>query len=562
MKTARRTHALKAFALCAGFGLIVFGDAASAAQASGAAVTRRLTPDQYRNVIADIFGPTIAVGGRFEPGIREEGLLAVGASKASMTSSGLEQYDSIARGIAAQVVEPSRRATFVPCKPANEKAPDDACTAQFVKKVGPLLFRRSLTDQEVATQVAVANAAAVKLGDFYSGIEMSLVGMLDSLPFLFRGEVAEADPKNAGQYRLDAISKASRLSFFLWDTKPDAELMEAAQKGDLDGESGLSKQVDRMLDSPRLEAGVRAFFTDMLQFDLFGTLAKDTVIFPRYTTRVATDAQEQTLRTIVDHLLVRKGDYRDLFTTRKTFLSPSLGSIYGVAVPKTVSGTWQPYEFPEGDPRAGILMQASFVALHSHPGRSSPTLRGKALRELILCQPVPPPPANVNFAVVEDSTNPNLKTVRDRLTAHRTDPSCAGCHRIMDPIGLSMENFDSAGGFRTVENGQPIDTSGDLDGVKFNDASGLAKAVHDNPATASCLVNRIYAYGIGRAVTRGEIETVKGLFKDFAADGYKFPDLLRRIATSDAFYRVAAPQMGANDTPAAKKMAGSENSQR
>ncbi len=174
------------------------------------------------------------------------------------------------------------------------------------------------------------------------------------------------------------------------------------------------------------------------------------------------------MRTIVDLVLTQHGDYRDLFTTRKTFLTPLLGSVYRVPVAQS-TGTWERYEFAAGDPRAGIQSEASFVALHSHEGLSSPTLRGKALRELLLCEPIPAPPGNVNFAVAQDTHNPNFKTMRDRLTAHRTDPTCAGCHKLMDPIGLALESFDSDAGYRTSENGVLIDTSGELDGVEFSD---------------------------------------------------------------------------------------------
>jgi hypothetical protein len=518
--------------------------AAEPATTGGEPVIRRLTPDQYRRIIADIFGPTIEIGGRFEPDMREDGLYAVGARHVSVTAAGLEQYDAIARGIAAQVVDERHRGTLIPCTPKSETESDDACAGRFISEVGRLLYRRPLAPDEVAAQVAVADAATVKLKSFYAGLGMSLSGILESLQFLFRQETAEPDPGQPGAYRLDAYSKASRLSFLLWDTKPDAELLDAAQSGALNSESGLNAQVDRMLASPRLEDGVRAFFTDMLQFDGFTTLSKDAQIYPKFTFKVARDAEEQTLRTIVDHLVTRHGDYRDLFTTRRTFLTPLLGSIYGVPVARGAPGAWQPYAFPEGDPRAGLLMEASFVALHSHPGRSSPTLRGKALREVVLCQKVPDPPGNVNFAVVQDTTNPDLRTSRARLTAHRTEPTCAGCHKLMDPMGLAMENFDSAGGFRTSENGVPIDTSGELDGVKFADAAGLAKAVHDNPSTTSCLVNRVLAYAAGRPAVKGEAEWVTSLRQDFIADGYRLPELLRRIATSPAFYRTAPPKLG------------------
>ena len=267
----------------------------------------------------------------------------------------------------------------------------------------------------------------------------------------------------------------------------------------------------------------------------------------------------QRLRTIVDQLLVRQGDYRDLFTTRNTFMTPLLASIYKVQVtfPEGVLDPWVAYEYPANAEQAGILTEASFVGLHSQPGRSSATVRGKALREVMLCQKVPDPPGNVNFNLVQDTNNPNFKTARQRLEAHRTEATCAGCHKIMDPVGLSMENFDTIGGFRTTENGAPIDASGELDGAKFPDVIGLGKAVHDNSSATSCIVNRVYEFGAGHKPTKSEASWMnQTLAADFKSSGYKFPALLKDIATSDTFYRASAPQTGALDTPNSKLASG------
>jgi hypothetical protein len=427
-----------------------------------------------------------------------------------------------------------------------------------LSRAGRLLFRRPLTDHEVASEVAAAGEATRKLKNFYAGLGLSLAAMLESPQFLFRQEIAEPDPDHAGAWRLDAYSKASRLSFFLWNAAPDPELLAAAERGDLNSKSGLDKQVDRMLASSRLESGVRAFFTDMLSFDQFDTLAKDPTLYPKFTFKVLGDAQEQTLRTVIDHLLTQKADYRDLFTTRKTFLSPILASIYRVPVefPEGQPNPWVAYEFPADMPQAGILSEASFVALHSQPGRSSATVRGKALREVLLCQKVPDPPGNVNFNLVQDTANPNYKTARQRLKAHATQPTCVGCHKLMDPVGLALENFDTIGGYRLQENGAAIDASGELDGVKFDDVVGLGRAVHDNPATPACAVNRVYEFAVGHKPNRAEAEWMKAdLQKQFTDSGYKFPDLLRAIATSDAFSAAPAPQTGAIDQPAASKLA-------
>jgi hypothetical protein len=437
-------------------------------------------------------------------------------------------------------VDEKHRGMLLGCKPASAKAPDEACAKQFFSSVGRLLYRRPLTSDELKAELAIADATTNKLGDFYKGIAMGLTAMLESPQFLFRREVAEADPDHPGQQRLDAYSKAARISFFLWNTTPDDELLTAAEKGELNTDKGLAKQVDRLMASPRLMAGTRAFFNDMMDFEAFADLSKDTTIYPKFTNAVLVDAQEQTLRTITDHLLVQKGDYRDLFTTRKTFMTPLLGTIYRVPV-ETKEG-WEAHQFAAGDPRAGLLTQISFLALHSTPGRSSPTIRGKALRTVLLCQKVPDPPGNVNFNLVQDTKNPNFKTARQRLEVHRTQPTCAGCHKLIDPIGLGLENFDSLGEYRPTENGAAIDASGELDGVKFTDAASLGKVLHDNPNTTSCLVSRLYSYAAGRQAEKGEVEWMKFLNADFASHGYRLPDLMRTIVTSDAFYRISSSE--------------------
>jgi hypothetical protein len=505
----------------------------------GPATVRRITQDQYAAIIADIFGADVKIQGRFDPDVRESGLLAIGTSHVSVTPTSLEQYDGIARSIATQVVDERHRGEFLPCRPASETAPDETCAAAFLATVGRQLYRRPLTEEELKSQVAVASEATKALGNFYSGIETSLAIMLESPRFLFREEIAEADPAHPGEQRLSAFSKATRLSFFLWNTSPDDELLAAAENGDLNTERGLSRQVDRLLASPRLKSGVRAFFTDMLGFDAMANLAKDPVVYPKFTPTLAADAQEQTLRTVVDLLVTEHGDYRDIFTTRRTYLTRLLGAIY--RVPVTARSGWEAHEFPAGDPHAGIVAEVSFLALHSHPGRSSSTLRGKAVREILLCQQVPTPPANVNFAIVQDTKNAAYRTARDRLTAHRTQPTCAGCHKIIDPIGLSLENFDGLGGLRDQENGAAIDSSGDLDAAHFVGAAGLGQTLHDNPAATACLVNRLYGYGAGRAPLPGEADWMKYLLTRFGADGYRLTDLMRTIATSEAFYKVAAP---------------------
>jgi hypothetical protein len=311
-------------------------------------------------------------------------------------------------------------------------------------------------------------------------------------------------------------------------------LLKAAESGELNTRKGRERVVDAMLSSSRLEDGMRAFFDDMMGFNDFDSLSKDPHAYPEVTGATLADAREQTLRTLIDQLITKKQDYRDLFTSRDTFMSMNLAAIYGVP---TVNG-WVPYEFPEGSPRAGLLTQVSFLAAHAHPARSSVTRRGKALRELFLCQVVPSPPPNVDFSKLDDP-DPSLHTARERLKVHVTNPSCAGCHKIMDPMGYALEHFDGAGQYRDTEQGATLDTSGSLDGKAFKDVAGLNQALHDHPSLPTCLINRVYSYGTGGPLSIAGDKAILENFKArFAAAGYKLPDLLRDIALSNAFVAV------------------------
>jgi len=507
-------------------------------QEGGAPATLRLvTTDQYVHTLSYVFGPSLDLSVSFPPLQREKGLLANSAATAGVTASQLEQFQRAAAGVAAQVVDPSRRHFIFPCEPKAEDAADAECASAFISKVGRLLYRRPLTEGELQAWIAAAGESADKLKDFYSGIAVALEGMLISPDVLFIAETAEPDPEHPGQERLDSYSLASRLSYFLWNASPDDELLQAAEGGKLQTLEGLAAEVDRMLASPRLEDGMRAFFDDMFAFAEFDSLAKDPEIYPFFTGVTLADAREQTLRTVIDHLITRNQDYRDLYTTRETFISPTLAALYKLPA----KPGWTPYEFPEDSQRLGLLTQISFLAGHSHPGRSSPTARGKALREILLCQPVPAPPPNVDFSAVENP-DASYPTQRDRVAVHLKNPSCAGCHKITDPMGLALENFDGAGRFRTSENGTLIDTSGSLDGIKFDSPAGLAVALHDNPALPSCLVQRLYSYGLGAPASGDDFELLDYFDARFQAIGYKLPGILRTIVLSEAFSRVEEPK--------------------
>lgn len=492
---------------------------------------RRLTEAQYRQSIADIFGSDIKVLGSFEPDMRVHGLLSEGTTRVSVTPAGLEQYEGIARGVATQATDKAHWDTVVGCLPDASDKTGIRCATAFFERIGRKMYRRPLQQAEVKSAVDDTLASTKKLGSYQAGLGAALAGMMISPDFLFRVE------RQGASSELDAWSKASRLSFFLWNTTPDTELLDAAARGDLDAEAGLARQVDRLMASPRFNDGVRAFFDDFLRLDGLSSLSKDTTIYPAFSASIANAAREQTLRTITELLVAERGSYLDLFTTRRFAMNRTLGPLYNVPV---ASKDWMIYEFPASDPRAGLLTQLSFLALHSHPGRTSPTLRGKAVREVLMCEEIPAPPANVNFSVVQDVSNPNLRTTRERVQAHLNDEDCAGCHKKTDPIGLGLEKFDGAGQFRALENNAVIDVAGDLDKATFVGAAELGAVMAKSPAVASCLVQSTYRYAMGRSIVAAEKPLIDRYQRTFAENAYRFVDLVRTIALNPGFYSSSA----------------------
>jgi len=510
--------------------------ALSAASGPYLAGLRRLTESQYRNSIADIFGPDILVQGKFEPDSRVGGLLAASSSILSITPAGFEGYAKIADGIARQVVDEKHRGKLLACTPKSPNAADRGCASQIFAKYGLQLFRRPLTADELKTRLDAADAVTKQSGNFYTGIRYSLTTLLSAPDFLFRAEVAVPAGK---AYTLDGYSRAARLSYMLWDTTPDEGLLNAARTGALDSDAGVKTEVARLMASPRLETGMRSFFSDFLQLDTLGAITKDPTIYPKYSDEIAASAREETLRTAINLTLKGDGDFRELFTTRKTFINRSLAWVYDV--PYNLDGAWMPYEFHDGDGRSGIVTQVSMLSMFSHPGRSSPTKRGVALMDIFLCEPTPTPPANVDFSIVNDVNNPKLRTVRDRLMAHATTPTCASCHTHSDPIGLSLEQFDSVGERRLKDDGRDIDVSATIGDKHFEGGAGLGQYLHDNPRVPACFVRKLYAYGVGTSSEDVQTSTVRPYLDGFTSGGYRLPALLRSIVTSPQFFTAPPP---------------------
>lgn len=498
--------------------------------------SQRLSQAQYRRSVLAILGEDIVLPTALEPDTSQNGFIAVGSSYSTVSARGIEQYEKASYAIAKQALAPERRAKLVSCQPAAVS--DDACARSTLQALGRRLWRRPLEQDEVDRLVAISGKAATTLGDFHEGLQYGVAGLLQSPSFLYRPAVGEPDPTRPELRRYTAYEMASRLSFFLWNVTPDDELLDAAQSGALSSDAGLRQQAERLLASPKAREGARNFFNEYLGLEDLTQLSKDPTLFTYYSPEVGPSAREETLRLFEHFAFDLDADYRDLFTTRVTFVNPKLASMYGIQAPNLTG--FGVTEHPEDSPRLGLLGHISLLALYAHPVSSSATLRGKFIRSRLLCSRIPDPPVNVNTALPEPS--PELATLRLRVQEHLTNPDCATCHLSMDPIGLGLENFDGIGRFRRRENEALIDPSGDLDGAPFQDARGLANALHDHPDLPTCFVRNAYRYATGFLEETREAKTLDALNYDFRASGYKVRSLLLNIALSPAFRLAREPR--------------------
>lgn len=521
---------------------ILANDSAAVGNPATVVAVRRLTEPQYRQTIADIFGEHIQISARFEPERRELGLQALGSATLSLTAAGFEQYFNLSQEIARQVLGETQRDSLMPCAPTVATEFDRACAREFITAYGERLFRRPLSGAELEARLQTAALGTGQSGDFYTGLQLALSSLLTAPEYLFRIERAEPDPAMPDRLRLDSYSRASRLSFLFWNTAPDSLLLASAANGELMTESGLKSQIDRLSSSPRVQDGIQAFLVDMMQIDGFDSLVKDATIYPKFNQLVADSAEQQMIRTLVDLLVVRERDYREIFTSNDTFLNRPLAAVY--QVPFASNEEWAPYTFPDSAERSGIFSQIGFLSLYAHPGTSSPTVRGIKLHEIFLCEHTPEPPADVDFSAVVDS---DAATSRERLLDHMSNPGCIVCHQRSDPPGLALEHFDGLGQLRKYENGQLIDVKADLFGNQFTGAQGLGTFLYNDPRASSCLVRNVYAYGAARMPGSAERSYINAQIERFAENGYRVPALFSQIAQTPEFFNVVLPQ-GAQNT--------------
>jgi hypothetical protein len=491
---------------------------------------RRLTVSQYQNSVRDLLGVESDVS-KLAPVPPLNGLRAIASSAIALPPTDVEAFDSLADTLSARVFsDTAARQKLVSCDPTQA-----SCTQSFITSFGRRAFRRPLNADEVSRYTMLLRTATDMTADAWLGLRVMTSAMLESPAFLYREELGVQDPADPARRVLTDYELASRLSFFIWNTTPDPLLLDAAAAGTLKTDAGLQSEAKRLLAAPRAADAIDELFSDYLQLDALDDLVKLPEIYPQSTTTLPASMKQETLMSLRGLAFERAQDFRTAFTTTQTFADAELAKLYGVTKP-TGTGLVA-VNLPASGPRAGLLMQASFLAIHSHPGRTSPTKRGKFIRENMMCQSIPAPPPGVN-TMLPDTTS--AKTLRQKLEQHRTDPSCNGCHVLMDPIGLALERFDGIGAYRENDNGAAIDASGELDGAKFTDGKGLGAALAANPNVTSCFARTLLRFARGALEDPSEGGLIAALSTDFEAAGYRVPDLILDIATNSNFRMVGA----------------------
>ena len=431
---------------------------------------------------------------------------------------------------------PSRARIFT-CRPAHATPDEETrCAARILSSLARLAYRRPVTDDDRATLLGFYADERAAGGSFEAGIELALRWLLASPDFLFRVEAAPPDLADAEVYRISDLELASRLSFFLWSSIPDDELLRVAETGRLRDPAELQRQVRRMLADPRAGALTSNFAGQWLQLR---NLA-DPAVRPGDPYSLAFD--ESLRRGMIretelffDSLVRETRPELELLTAGYTFLNERLAAHYGV--PNVQGSHFRRVSLPVASPRRGLLGHGSILTLTSHAIRTSPVLRGKWILNNILGTPPPDPPPNVP-ALVDRKTQAKTATLRERMQAHRDNPACAACHAMIDPAGFALENFDAIGRWRVVdESFNPIDASGVLpDGTAFDGVAELRAALVRRPERfVTTMTEKLLTYALGRGLTHADLPTVRRILRETADDGYRLQSIVLSLVRSDPF---------------------------
>ncbi|HEX6162342.1 MAG TPA: DUF1592 domain-containing protein [Vicinamibacterales bacterium] len=425
---------------------------------------------------------------------------------------------------------PSRLKVFS-CRP-TAKAEEEACATEIVKKLSTQAFRGAPTAADLQDAMKFYEQGRAK-GGFESGIRMAVQSILMSPRFLFRLEQQPAGIRNAS-YRLADEDIASRLSFFLWGTVPDAELIRAASLGSLRTSAGLEKQVRRMLADKRSEALSTRFAAQWLRLQDLDKIFPDYLLYPQYDDTLARAMRKET-ELFFDSIVREDRSLIELITADYSFVNERLAIHYNI--PNITGSAFQRVTLPPQ--RRGLLGQGSILTLTSVADRTSPVQRGKWVMEVLLASPPPPPPPNVPELddSVKATAGGKMLSTRERMEQHRNNPSCNSCHRVIDPLGLALENFDVTGAWRIKDNEVPVDVTGDLyDGTKMEGPAGLRAALlkHQDMFLTG-FTESLLTYALGRRIEYSDMPMIRAIVRDAAKKDNKFSAFVLAVVNSNAF---------------------------
>jgi hypothetical protein len=496
----------------------------------GALHSRLLLGFEYQHAIEDLLSARAAAAATPPTDVSLNGLLSIGAGSLSLGLSQLEMYEKSARLVAeAALADPAARAVLIPCEPLG--ASDADCMNAVAATFAPRVLRRPLTPDELEGWAALGRDAALQEGSFDLGVRWLLTGLLLSPDFLYLNEVGRPHPEDPALRLLTGPELASRMSFFLTGSTPPDWLRVAAQQGELDDAARVREAAKQLLAGPRGDVAVERLMEEVFGLSGLDAAAKDSTTFPGWSLALA-DSMKAEFRALVSEAARDDGrDFRAVFEQKVAWVDARLAAHYGLPQPAT------PFErvvLPPESGRGGLLSLGSFLARHSHPVSSSPTLRGKFVRERMLCQAVDAPPTNVTPSLPPVSPS-KPQTTRQRHESHMTLAGCSGCHQLMDPLGFAFEHFDPTGAYRSTENGLAIDTTGTLDGTAFDGAADLGHLLATDPKVHSCLLRTFFRQAMGRLETEGEDPFLKQSLERFQALNGAIKPWLVELVSSPQF---------------------------
>jgi hypothetical protein len=426
---------------------------------------------------------------------------------------------------------PSRKIVFS-CSP-KAAAAQRSCAEKIITRLATRAYRRPLTARDTEGLLGFYDQGA-KDGGFEEGVRLALQAILASPHFVFRMERAPANVQPGQDYRVSDIDLASRLSFFLWGTLPDDQLLALARQGTLSQSKTLERQVNRMLADPRGQALSTRFAAQWLRLQDLEKVRPDAFWFPDFDEQLAESMRRET-QLLFSDIVRRDGSVLDLFTADYTFVNERLARHYGIT---GITGSdFQRVKYPD-DTRRGLLGHGSILVQTSLANRTSPVLRGKWVMEVLIGMPPPPPPPGVpDLEETADSKDGKPLTTRERMELHRTNPTCRSCHQYMDPIGLALDNFDVTGKWRFRENGMPLDTRGNMyDGTPVSRPAELTAALLKRPIPLMrSFAENLMAYAVGRRVEDFDQATIRAITRNAEANGYRVSSFILGVVNSPAF---------------------------